>query len=217
LAIIHGEGSKERLNALFRESEFVWLRLGIGLTVIACAVMQPLTDAWLGEEAGRAWLYGVLLTAAYGLNVLAGPALSYLRAIGKPGLEARYGAITIIANVVLTILLGIAFGPVGVVSATLVAYASGTGWLFARLRAVLPARTQRARPGLSRALIAAAAAGALALGWSLLANEWLPRPVALGGIGIGAGAALSGYLVVALGMSPGKLRAVLVGERVPAG
>jgi O-antigen/teichoic acid export membrane protein len=164
LAIVHGEGAPARLAGLYHQAEFVWLRLGAGLTVVACAVMQPFIAAWLGDKAGDAALYGVLLMCAYGLSVLAAAPLAYLRAIGRPGLEARYGAVTIAANVMLTVALGIAFGPVGVVSATLVAYAAGTGWLFLRLRGVLPARSEPPRPGPARAVLAAVLAGAAAGG-----------------------------------------------------
>jgi O-antigen/teichoic acid export membrane protein len=215
LAIVHGEGAANRLAALYHQAEFVWLRLGAGLTVIACAVMQPLIAAWLGDQAGRAALYGVLLMCAYGLSVLAAAPLAYLRAVGRPGLEARYGAVTIAANVVLTIAFGIAFGPVGVVSATLVAYAAGTAWLFARLRGVLPARAEPARPGPARAVVAAVVTGAAALGWGLLAVDVLPRWAALVAIGVGAAAAFAAYAAAATGvrLSVGGVRALLVPDR----
>jgi O-antigen/teichoic acid export membrane protein len=215
LAIVHGEGASRRLVALYHRAEFVWLRLGAGLTVIACAVMQPLIAAWLGDKAGRAALYGVLLTLAYGLSVLAAAPLAYLRAIGKPGLEARYGAITIAANVVLTISLGVAFGPVGVVSATLAAYAAGTAWLFVRLHGVVPAREEPARPGPARAVVAAAVAGGAARGWALLAVDVLPRGAALAAIGVGATAAFAVFAAVATGvrLSAGGVRALLVPDR----
>jgi O-antigen/teichoic acid export membrane protein len=213
LAITHGAGAGERLRALYRQAEYVWLRLTLGLGVIACGVMHPLIQAWLGEEAGRAALYGVLLTAAYGINSFSGAPVAYLRAIGKPGLEARYGALIITLNVVLTIALGIAFGPVGVVTATLIAYSGGTAWLFLRLRGIVPPRGQE-RPGLVRVLAAAAVAGAAAFGWGLLAVDLLPRIPALIAIGLGAAVAFAGYAAAATGVRPsfGGVRALLVSE-----
>jgi O-antigen/teichoic acid export membrane protein len=213
LAIVHGEGAPARLAALYHQAEFVWLRLGAGLTVVSCAVMQPLIAAWLGDQAGRAALYGVLLMCAYGLSTLAAAPLAYLRAIGRPGLEARYGLVTIAANVVLTVALGIAFGPVGVVSATLVAYAVGTGWLFLRLRGVLPPRAEPPQPGPARAAVAAVVAGAAALGWGLLVVDVLPRWVALALVALGAAAAFAGYAAAATGLSAGGVRALLVPDR----
>src|SRR5262249_29838711 len=118
LAIAHGAGDSEQLNALYHRIDGLWLRLCAGLTVIAVAGMTPLIDAWLGDEAGDAALYGMVLTLAYGVNLLTGASVAYLRALGRPGLEARYGGIVIAANISLTVVLGIAFGPVGVVSAT---------------------------------------------------------------------------------------------------
>jgi O-antigen/teichoic acid export membrane protein len=215
LAIIHGEGAAERLAELYQRAEFVWLRLGTGLTVIACAVMQPFISAWLGSAAGRAALYGAMLTAAYGINLITGPPLAYLRAIGKPGLEARYGAIMIAANVVLTIVLGIAFGPVGVVGATLAAYAGGTAWVFTRLHGLVPARSEPARPGMARALVAAVVAGGAAAGWGLLAVDVLPRGVALVAVSAGAVVAFAGYAAVATGIRPSLagVRSLLVPDR----
>jgi O-antigen/teichoic acid export membrane protein len=214
LAIVHGENAPERLAAIYHQAEFVWLRLGIGLTVIACGVMQPFIAAWLGDQAGRAALYGAILTTAYGINIVAGPPLAYLRAVGRPGLEARYGAITIAANVLLTVVLGIAFGPVGVVSATAVAYAGGTAWFFARLRGLVPPRAEPARPGVGRALAAALVAGALALGWGLLSVDVLPRALALVAVGLGAVVLLAGYVSAATGVGPGALRGLLLAGRV---
>ena len=121
------------------------------------------------------------------------------------------------ANIVLTIVLGIAFGPVGVVSATLIAYAGGTAWLFTRLEGVVPPQTERRQPRLGRALLAAAVAAGVAMGWCLLAVEWLPRWVALAVCGVGAGAALAGYLAVALGVRPRALRGLILGDQVAAG
>jgi O-antigen/teichoic acid export membrane protein len=216
LAIVHGEGGRERLAVLYHRAEFIWLRLGIGLTAIACGTMQPLISAWLGEEAGRAALYGALLMAAYGVNIVAGPPLAYLRAVGQPGLEARYGAITIAVNVVLTVALGIAFGPVGVVVATAIAYAGGTAWFFARLRGLVPPRAEPARPGLARALAAALVTGAAALGWGMLAVDVLPRGLALVVIGAGAAVAFVAYVSAATGFrpSPAALRALLAPESI---
>jgi O-antigen/teichoic acid export membrane protein len=210
-AVVHGEQAKEQLAALYHRAEFLWLRLGIGLTVIACAVMQPLIAAWLGDEAGDAALYGILLTAAYGFYIVAGPPLAYLRAIGQPGLEARYGALTIVVNITLTIVLGIAFGPVGVVVATVLTYAGGTAWFFSRLRPLVPPRTEPARPGALRAIAAAAVAGVLAFGLSELAVQALPRGVALIVIGAASVAALAAYLAVATGASLATLRASFAG------
>ena len=104
----------------------------------------------MARRAGRrAALYGVLLTCAYGISGVGGrPRYAYLRAIGRPGLEARYGAVSDPANVVLTIALGVAFGPVGGVVSRRCRLRRGHGWFFAP-----PARRRAAagRTGAARA------------------------------------------------------------------
>ena len=215
LAVIHGSGDVPMLNALYHRAEFIWTRLSLGLIVVACCVMQPLIEAWLGGNTGNAALYGVLLTIGYGINMSAGPAIAYLRAIGQPGLEARYGALTIGGNVVLTVALGIAFGPTGVVSATTIAYLGGTVWFLWRARRVLPERGEPMRPPLIRALLTAPIAGALALGWGLLMVDLFPRVVALVGVAAGAGLALGIFVAGATGvrLSVAGLRGLII----PAG
>lgn len=199
LAIAHGAGDSERLVRLYHQLDGLWLRLGSGLVVVALAVMAPLITAWLGDEAGDAALYGVVLTFAYGINLLTGTGVAYLRAIGKPGLEARYGAIIIVANVTLTILFGVLFGPVGVVCATAVAYAAGTAWFFSQLRHQVPPAHGRIGAPRGVLILAATAAAAVTFGLGTLAAELLPRYVALIPIGLVAGAALVGYAIVAMG------------------
>ncbi len=208
LAIAHGAGDSAHLVALYHRLDGLWLRFGFGLVVVAIAVMEPLITAWLGDEAGDAALYGAILTFAYGVNLLTGTGVAYLRAVGRPGLEARYGAFVIVANVTLTVLFGVLFGAIGVVCATAVAYGAGTLWFFSRLHHQVP--PAEARGGASRGVLVLAAlgAGALTFGLGTLAADLLPRGVALIPIGAVAAAALAGYAIVAMG-GVRQLRAAL--------
>ena len=197
---------------LYRRLEDLWLRLSVGVTTIATAIMPALIAGWVGDDAGDAPLYAVILTFGYCISTFAGPGAAYLRAVGRPGLEARYGAVLIVANVVASIALGIAFGPLGVVSATAIAYLAGTAWFMTRVREVVPPPPAGTpRPAYARIGAAAVVAAAAAAGWGLLMVEVLPRGVALVPLGAGAGLAFVAYASVATGVrpSPAGLRALL--------
>jgi putative peptidoglycan lipid II flippase len=116
----------------------------------------------------------------------------------------KIGAVAMLVNVVLTIALGLAFGPVGVALALTVA-----GWINALLLTLLLTRRghflldQRSRRSLPRFLAAAVGMGAL-----LLALEWALRPVFAGslalrivGLGVLVGGGLLGFglLILATG------------------
>ena len=202
LAIAHGAGDAEGLNRLYHQIDGRWLRLAAGITVIAIAVMHPLITAWLGSGTGDAALYGMILTFAYGANLLTGTAIAYLRAVGRPGLEARYGGLVIIGNIALTIILGLAFGPVGVVSATAAAYGAGTLWFFVRLRHQVPPGPAPTGPSRTRVALAALAAGGITYAWGELMAQTLPRWIALVPIGVGTAAVFALYAVVATDVRP---------------
>jgi peptidoglycan biosynthesis protein MviN/MurJ (putative lipid II flippase) len=140
---------------------------------------------------------------AYGLSLLTGTPVAYLRAIGRPSLEARLGAVLIACNVVLTVALGIAFGAYGVVAATTLAYCIGTGWFLRRFRSVVPREIDRLpRLVIIRAVLVASVAALLACGWGLAMVAVLPAGVALAGVALGAGAAAATYVAVAVGVKP---------------
>jgi O-antigen/teichoic acid export membrane protein len=206
MAVSHGEGDPAVLGRLYHRLKGVWLPATGGAVLVACGAVFPLIAAWLGPGYGKAALYAGLLTVAYGINAMTGPGTAYLRAIGRPGLEARYGALVIVLNLATTVGLGLVFGPIGVVAATTFAYSAGTAWFMLRLRANEPAHERQsvdAEPP-SRVRIAAGAllAGAFTLGWGLLALELTPRPVALVLVAAGAGAALLGYFALVMKVRP---------------
>jgi O-antigen/teichoic acid export membrane protein len=211
MAISHGEGDQTRLAALYHRLDRFWRPATAGFALVVCGAMYPLIAAWLGPGHGDAALYGIVLTVAYGINALTGPGVAYLRAIGRPGLEARYGGLVIGLNLAATIPLGILFGPLGVVAATAFAYATGTAWFLVRLRAGTPEDAAAARPAARWWAARAAAAAAATLGWGLLAVEVAPRAIALALVAAGAAAALLGYLTAVTGVRPSaaRLRALI--------
>ena len=198
LAVVHGEGDGHALASLYHALENTWIRVNIGITAIATALMPALIIAWVGEDTGDAALFATILTFGYCVSVLSGPALAYLRAIGRINPEALLGLALIVANVVLTIALGIAFGAVGVVTATSIAYTAITIVFFWRVHPILPARPPDSPPAVQVRVIAAAlGTAAVAAAWGTAMALLLPRLVALVPVGIGAALALAAFVAIA--------------------
>jgi O-antigen/teichoic acid export membrane protein len=204
LSTLHGEERRgEAARGLFGRLNRLWISGLVGVTAVGVASIYPLIAGWLGAGHGEAALLGAFLVIAYGAGLLPATSVAYLRAVGKPGLEARLGIMTIVLNVALTIPLGIAVGAVGVVAATMAAHVGGAAWFLLELRQRLPAElgAELLSP-LWSGILPALAAGLAALAWGLAMNELLPTGVSLLPVAAGATAALFAYFAHATGTRP---------------
>jgi len=190
------------LHRVFAKVDRLWITAAIGATLIGVAVAPSLISGWLGSGFALAGAFAAMLVAAYGSNLLFGVRISYLRASGNAGLEARLAVLLIALNLALTVPLAIAFGATGVVAGTLVAYLIAGAWFALRFGGYAPetARVPVATLviavlwgvlfALLGGLLAAVAASAIAAGWAL--------PV----IGLVTALAWGGYLACALRVAP---------------
>ena len=210
MSLMYGH-EPDALPALYRRLHRLWLLTVMGATVIALATLQPLIEGWLGSGHDEAALFGGFLVFAFGVNLLTGVPGVYLRAVGQPGLEARYSALLVAVNVVASIVLGIAVGAYGVVGATAFAYVVGTAWFFTRVRGQVPAMPLREIGSLAVIAASLVVTAAAAFAWGLAANALLPRGVALPVVALGMGAALVVHLTVTTGVrpTPANARALL--------
>jgi O-antigen/teichoic acid export membrane protein len=195
MAVTYGGRGGEHLDTLYGRLLRRWQLIVVGSLALAVAIMQPLVRAWLGPGHGEAAFFAVILVLAYGFNLLAGPAIAYLRAVGRPGPEGRYGVVTVLANVVLTVALGVAFGAIGVVTATLLAYLTSTVWFLRSVRPQLPEVPGVGRAQWVRSLLTLMLAAAIAVGIAYASVAALPSGIALIGVGMGAGLAFALYLM----------------------
>jgi O-antigen/teichoic acid export membrane protein len=170
--------------------------------VIGAATLQPLITAWLGPGKDLAALLGAFLVLGSACGLMTGTGVAYLRAIGRPGLEARYGLVVVALNISLTVPLAFAFGAVGVVAGTLAAYLTGMLYFMTRLDRVVPAMPVRNLAHGVRTIVAALVAGAASFGFGRLMVELLPGRLALAGVALGGALALTAYLAVALEIRP---------------
>lgn len=202
MSVVHGEGDSSTLAALYERAHRLWVTVVVGGIVVGTASLYPLIDAWLGDGHGEAALFGALLSTAFGISLLTGVPLAYLRAVGRPRLEARYGLLVIALNLVCTIGLALTTGPVGVVAATTIAYAVGTGWFFQRLQHVAPELPSGTLTQAARAVPVAALLGVVSLGAGVLFSELLPTGVALVPVGALTAACFVLYLAQVTGVRP---------------
>jgi O-antigen/teichoic acid export membrane protein len=203
-AHVAGAGDDEGLKTRFRELHRLWVLGVFGSAVIGAASLPPLIDAWLGNGYGEAALLGAGLVLAAAAGLSTGTGVAYMRAIGRPSLEARMGPLIVTVNLALTIPLAIAAGARGVVIGTLGAYVIGAGWFFSQLRHHIPiSPLRRPREGVRVAAVALAAA-ALSLGLGTAAAAAFPTGFALPFVGAALALGLLVYAIGALGVRPAR-------------
>ena len=207
LAVTAGARDPGLLRERFTQLHRTWVLGLLGAGLVGVGALGPLIEAWLGPGHREAALLGAILVLATVIGLTTGSGAAYLRAIGTPGLEARYGVLVLCANVALTIPLALVAGARGVVLGTLGAYVIGATWFFTRLSRVVPASPVRDPRDAVAALATALAAGGATLlaGW--LAVELLPGRTALPFVAGAALAALGAYAATVLGLRPLARRA----------
>jgi hypothetical protein len=96
-----------------------WLPSVLGYGVLTLAAIGFSVTAWLGQDYALSGVTAVVLLSGYIVHVgLTGMRTCYVRAVGRPGLEARYSTVWTLCNAALTIPLALVAGMIGVVSAT---------------------------------------------------------------------------------------------------
>jgi O-antigen/teichoic acid export membrane protein len=201
-AIAAGAGDEEGLRRRFAELHRLWVLGVLGAAVIGAASLLPLIEAWLGSGFGEAAFLGVFLVLGSAAGLSTGTGVAYMRAIGRPGLEARMGPLIVVANLALTVPLALAAGARGVVIGTLGAYLIGAGWFFSQLRHHVPASPFHSPVEIIKVVLLALVAGGISLGLGLEAVASLPTVVSLPFVAAGLALALALYAVGVLGLSP---------------
>jgi O-antigen/teichoic acid export membrane protein len=204
LAVAAGARDRELLIERFTPIHRAWVLGLLGVGLVGVGALDPLIEAWLGPGHHEAAVLGAILVLATVIGLTTGSGAAYLRAIGQPGLEARYGILVLCANTALTVPLAIAVGARGVVLGTLGAYLTGALWFFSRLGRAVPVSPVRDGRDAAGAVGMALAAGAVTLLLGRLAVAALPGRLALVPVVAVALAMLAAYaaLVLRLRMSP---------------
>ena len=142
LAVAAGARDRDLLIERFTPIHRLWVLGLLGVGLVGVGALDPLIEAWLGPGHHEAAVLGAILVLATVIGLTTGSGAAYLRAIGQPGLEARYGILVLCANTALTVPLAIVVGARGVVLGTLGAYLTGALWFYLPPRP----RTSRSSP-----------------------------------------------------------------------
>jgi O-antigen/teichoic acid export membrane protein len=126
--------------------------------------------AWLGHEYAASGIVAALLVVGYGINTGTAPLSCLVRAIGRPGLETRYGIAAMVLNVVATVPLAARFGLFGVATGTAVGTIIGSLAFPVIVRRGLPP-LRRSRLVLPEMWVRGAVAGVVTLAIELLARR----------------------------------------------
>lgn len=117
---LEASNDRKRLMQLYhRGSKYISLMV-FPLIFFSIIVAHDLFDLWVGEGFNLAALGFQVLVIGYGINVLTGMGTSLVRGIGKPEYETRYAVITLIMQLVLSIILVQVLGFRGVLLSVLI-------------------------------------------------------------------------------------------------
>ena len=102
---LEAKNDNEKLSELYkRGSKYISL-LVFPLIFLSIIAASDLIHLWVGDKFALAVLSFQILVIGYGINVLTGMGTSMVRGIGKPEYETRYALLTLIMQIVLSIIL----------------------------------------------------------------------------------------------------------------
>lgn len=128
LATVYGRDGDGATRREMVRLQRMWVTAVSGFSAAAVGAAYFGVVAWLGPRFRISALVCLILLAGHGVNLLTGIMTSYVGAVGKPGLETRYGVLSIVVNVALTVPLAF-FGVLGIVGATAVGSIVGSAYL----------------------------------------------------------------------------------------
>jgi O-antigen/teichoic acid export membrane protein len=135
LAEWSAQGRWEAAWALYERAARYLLVLAMPLAALVAAAAPALYRAWLGPGHGAATISLVVLILLLGINVTTSAGCLFVRAIGRPWIEARYHLVSLALQLVLAAWLAPKLGLAGALLAMLVSGLAGTAlflWMFHR-------------------------------------------------------------------------------------
>ncbi|MFI7007322.1 lipopolysaccharide biosynthesis protein [Streptomyces sp. NPDC050145] len=175
-----------------------WLPLTLAYGAVMVTAVWFAVRTWLGAGLALSGVVAAVLLVGYSLQVaFTGIRTCFVRAIGRPGLETRYGWFSTVVNLALTVPLALLLGVTGVVLATTIGLLAGTAYFVVLCRREAGLREQRLPGGWAAATGAAVVVTAVGellvtrLGWHGV------LPALLAGVPVLAGLATAAALGVA--------------------
>ncbi len=194
----------QRLQRLWVVGTTGWCAAGIGAAYFGIT-------AWLGPQFKLAALICMILLAGHAVNLYTGMMTVYASAIGRPGVETRYGVFSMAVNLILTVPLALT-GALGVVAATTAGQVVGSVYLLRVVR-------KRLSPDLPNfladiPLLRAVGTAAVTAGLEYLLRPYLPTGP-LGLLACGAPALVGIALFALMTLGPRRLAFALRNRSLP--
>ncbi len=197
LGNVYGRDGEEGTFREFKRLQKIWVVAVTGWTLVAMAAAYFGIIAWLGPRFHLAGWICVILTAGSAVPLVTGLIATYIGAIGRAGALARYGAVSTVVNIALTVPL-VLLGSLGVVTATAVGQLVAAVYMLHDVRRSV--RRDIPNPLHYIPLLRGTAAAVLTLGLEFVIQPYLPvGAVGLLAAGVPALAGLGAFGVLMLG------------------
>lgn len=193
----YGRDGEQGAHEQLRRLQWAWT---IGLSGVFSAAMAAAyfgIIAWVGKSFATGGFVAIVALGLHWVFMTHGVLRKWCGAVGRPGIESRFGIVSVVINVVCTIPM-LLLGPIGVVGGTAIGQVVGAVYMVRRanrnlnIRPPNPFKTVPLLPSLISAAI-------------IVAIEWVMRPIVPGGglglvvCGLPAIVGIAAYLVVVLG------------------
>ena len=197
LGHVYGREGEEGTFREFRRLQRMWVVAVSGWTMVAMASAYFGISAWLGPRFHLAGWICIVLTAGAAVPLVTALIGSYASAVGKAGALARYGVVSMVVNIALTVPL-VVFGSLGVVTATAIGEFAAAVFMLHDVRRSV--RSDLPNPLRYVPLLRGAASAALTLCLELAIRPYLPvGPIGLLAAGVPALVGLGVFGVLMLG------------------
>ena len=117
------------LRAFYERSLNQVVSMGVAPLFAFFGASWPFVLTWLGTDYTTTAEITVILGTGYALNLVTGAGSALAAGCGRPELDRNYAVIGLAINLVLTILLGLAVGPWGVIAATAIGLPVSSLWM----------------------------------------------------------------------------------------
>ncbi len=197
LGNVYGRDGEEGAFREFRRLQRMWVVAVTGWTVVAMASAYFGIIAWLGPRFSLSGWICIVLLAGSSISLVTSLIGMYAEAVGKAGALARYGVLSMVVNIVLTVPM-VLLGSLGVVAATAIGQFVSAVYLLHDVRRSV--RHDLPSPLRHVPLLRGLVAAALTLGLEVAIRPYLPvGPVGLLGAGVPALLGLATFAVLMLG------------------
>ena len=163
LGVTFGRSGRAAAVVEFAHLQRLWLRTALPYSLVSAATVYYAITAWLGPGQRLAGLAATVLMLGHAVDLSVGVIDTLTNTLGRPGMQARSSAMSVVVNLVLTIPMAMAFGLLGVVAATSLSLLVGAAYFLHMARAALGDDVRRPFAGFPLGATALGMAVAVAL------------------------------------------------------